>query len=185
MTEHAHNAHFPKLPLYSGVALISAAILLVAMVRLTGVGDLRTPQDAVIAERMLSFADEKDGGIRVQDASTGQLVAHVAPGTNGFLRGTLRGLARERRRDGIGPEAAFHLSARSDGRLLLQDPATGRLIDLGAFGPTNAEVFARLLAGRSPEGSARIALKADSEPPPMVYDKIDDLPAVSPVKQSN
>jgi len=69
----------------------------------------------------------------------------VAPGTNGFLRGTLRGLARERKRQGIGPEAPFRLTAHDDGRLTLADPATGRRVDLESFGPTNAAVFSQLL----------------------------------------
>ena len=37
------------------------------------------------------------------------------------------------------------LIGRADGRLTLADPATGARIDLEAFGPTNAGVFARLL----------------------------------------
>jgi putative photosynthetic complex assembly protein len=152
MSEHAHNAQFPKLPLYSAAFLIGATLLLVAGVRMTGIGDVRTPQAAVTAERMLSFTDQQDGSIAVRDAQSGELVEQLAPGTNGFLRGTMRGLARERKRESIGPDAAFRLTARSDGRLLLQDPATGRLIDLGAFGPTNAAVFARLLTEATQNG---------------------------------
>jgi hypothetical protein len=41
--------------------------------------------------------------------------------------------------------------AHPDGRLTLQDPATGRNLDLLAFGPTNAALFARLLAAREPQ----------------------------------
>ena len=67
------------------------------------------------------------------------------PGSNGFLRATLRGLARERKRHEGGPEIPFRLTAWSNGRLTLADPATGRTVDLAAFGPTNAEVFGRLL----------------------------------------
>jgi putative photosynthetic complex assembly protein len=69
----------------------------------------------------------------------------VAPGTNGFLRGTLRGLARERKREGLDGTVPFRLSQTRAGHLLLTDPATGRFVDLGSFGPTNAAVFARLL----------------------------------------
>ncbi len=39
----------------------------------------------------------------------------------------------------------FRLSAWSDGRLTLEDPATGRAVDLEAFGPTNEATFVRLL----------------------------------------
>lgn len=146
MSGHGHDARFPRLPLVSAGALVFTTLVLVAMVRVTGVGGLHTPQAPVVAERMLHFADQPDGSISVRDALDGRLIDTVEPGTNGFLRGTLRGLARERKREGAGPEIGFHLTARSDGRLLLQDPATGRLVDLGAFGPTNVAAFARLLA---------------------------------------
>ena len=74
------------------------------------------------------------------------MVETVAPGTNGFLRGTMRGLARERKRQGIGAELPFRMIGRADGRLTLEDPGTGRRVDLGSFGPTNAAAFARLMA---------------------------------------
>jgi putative photosynthetic complex assembly protein len=70
----------------------------------------------------------------------------VVHGEQGFLRGTLRGMARERRRNGLDDTAALSLLARADGRLTLVDPATGRRIDLESFGPTNAAVFARWIA---------------------------------------
>ena len=69
-------------------------------------------------------------------------------GANGFLRGTLRGLARERKRQGVGAEQPFRLIGRADGRLTLEDPATGRRVDLESFGPTNAAVFAQMLMAK-------------------------------------
>jgi putative photosynthetic complex assembly protein len=105
-----------------------------------------------VASRDLRFLDRDDGGVAVYSAPDGRLV-HVLPhGTNGFARGVLRGLARDRRRSDIGSEQAFRLVRFADGRLSLDDPATGRRIDLDAFGPTNVAVFARLLTqeGESP-----------------------------------
>jgi len=95
--------------------------------------------------QQLRFEDRDDGGIAVRDARSGALLATVAPGTNGFLRSTMRGLVRERKRQGLGPELPFELIARVDGRLTLIDPGTHRRIDLESFGPTNSAVFARLL----------------------------------------
>ena len=80
-------------------------------------------------------------------------LAVLAPGTNGFARGVLRGLARERRRSDIGMEPPFRLARWSDGRLTLEDPTTGRRIELGAFGPTNAEVFAALMLAPAASGT--------------------------------
>ena len=51
--------------------------------------------------------------IDVRRADTGQVVHSVAPETNGFLRGTMRGLARERKRMGVGPELPFDLIGRA------------------------------------------------------------------------
>jgi putative photosynthetic complex assembly protein len=159
MHDHDHSKPVPKIPLYSAIALVFATLVLVAFVRLTGIGEVRTPQAAVTAERLLNFSDQADGSILVRDGANGLPIDTVAPGTNGFLRGTLRGLARERRRSGIGPEPALRLTGRADGRLLLEDPATGRLVDLGAFGRTNAAVFAQWLSApaRSPAVAALAA----------------------------
>jgi len=108
----------------------------------------------VVATRDVNFMDRSDGGVDVIDAVSGQPIDIVQPGTNGFLRGTLRGLARERKRQGFGPEIPFTLSGRADGRLTLQDPATGRRVDLDSFGPTNSLVFARLLVRNTTSVSA-------------------------------
>lgn len=104
------------------------------------------PQQApVLISHDLRFEDLNDGGIAVYEASGTRPVDIVAPGTNGFLRGTLRGLARERKLEGIGQDIPFRLSERTDGHLLLEDPATHRWVDLGGFGPTNAAAFASVL----------------------------------------
>jgi putative photosynthetic complex assembly protein len=69
----------------------------------------------------------------------------VDPGTNGFVRGTLRALARGRRQADLGRDIPFRLAAWRDGRVMLQDTATGREVELNAFGDTNKDVFLRLL----------------------------------------
>jgi putative photosynthetic complex assembly protein len=139
---------FPKAPLFGAGALIALALLSVVLVRTTGVGATRVPDSAPITARDFRFEDRTDGGIAVYDARDGRLVEVVAPGTNGFLRGTLRGLARERKRQGVGPLEPFRLTGKADGRLTLDDPTTGRRVDLEAFGPTNAGVFAELLTAK-------------------------------------
>lgn len=141
------HAAFPRAPLLAAATLVLAALVTVAAVRLTGVGMVRFPDAAAVAMRDLRFEDRSDGAIAVIDARSGQLVESVS-GAQGFLRGTLRGLARERKRSGIGPDQPFRLTGRADGRLTLEDPATGRRVDLESFGPDNAAVFARMLGPR-------------------------------------
>jgi putative photosynthetic complex assembly protein len=66
-------------------------------------------------------------------------------GEQGFLRGVLRGLARERRALGVPADRPYRLTLHADSRLLITDPATGQRIDLASFGPDNAAVFLRWL----------------------------------------
>ena len=128
-----------------GVMLL-AMLVAVGLARWSGL-DPRTPDAAVQWQRDLQFTDLPSGDIAVLDHRTGQQVA-VFSGEQGFLRSTLRALARERQRESLGKEAPFFLIGRADGRLTLQDPSTGQRIDLESFGPSNAAVFASLrLAG--------------------------------------
>lgn len=144
MSDPFGDRPFPRAPLLGAAGLILLALVLAAGGRLVGTGEAAIGERASIV-RDLRFADRSDGGIDVIDAALDRPLDVVVPGSNGFLRATLRGLARERKRHEGGPEIPFRLTAWNNGRLTLTDPATGRTVDLAAFGPTNAEVFGRLL----------------------------------------
>jgi putative photosynthetic complex assembly protein len=145
MSQVSTHPTVPNHLLRAAGAMVLAVLLVVAFVRLTGIGVVRTPEPPVVEVRELRFADRSDGSIQVYDARDGTLIHTVEPGSNGFLRGAMRGLARERKRSGIGPEVPFRLIAHEDGRMTLEDPTTQRRIDLGSFGPTNAAAFAQLM----------------------------------------
>jgi putative photosynthetic complex assembly protein len=117
--------------------------VVVAVLRLSGWNPSVEP-GAVLLQRELVFADMPDGGVLVTDGGSGETVV-VMRGEQGFLRGILRGLARDRRQQGVGPMPPYLLSLRDDGRLLISDPSTGQRLDLASFGPDNAAVFARWL----------------------------------------
>ncbi len=128
-----------------GVMLL-AMLVAVGLARWSGL-DPRTPDAPVQWQRDLLFRDLPGGDIAVLDHRTGQAVARFS-GEQGFLRSSLRALARERIRENLSSDAPFLLIGRTDGRLTLQDPSTGQRIDLESFGPSNAAVFASLrLAG--------------------------------------
>jgi putative photosynthetic complex assembly protein len=133
----------PRAPLVAAGLLIAVALLAAGVSRIVGTPTDR-PEGAALASRDLRFADQADGSVIVLDARSGESVERLAPGSNGFLRASLRSLARRRLFEGEASRS-FHLTAWSDGRLTLDDPATGGLIDLEAFGPTNEAVFARFL----------------------------------------
>ena len=126
-------------------ALALATLVAAGVARLTGIGTATRVDAPTVATLELRFEDRDDGSIAILDARAGRTIASVAPGTNGFLRSSVRGLVRERKRQSVGAETPFKLLARADGRLTLEDPTTNRRIDLESFGSTNAAVFAQLL----------------------------------------
>ncbi|MEY3251586.1 MAG: hypothetical protein RL227_559 [Pseudomonadota bacterium] len=140
---HASPERIPRWLVRSIGALLVAVLAGVAIVRLAGFSPTIEPP-AVLAERVLAFADAPDGAVRVSDATTGELLGEFR-GEQGFLRGVLRGLARDRRAHAVGTTAPYVLSLHADGRLLITDPETGQRIDLASFGRDNAAVFARWL----------------------------------------
>jgi len=99
------------------------------------------PQAAVTATRLLSFADRADGAVVVTDAETNRLVKTLEPGSNAFIRASMRGLAHA----GGGAVRPMRLTAYADGRLTLADDASQRTLDLEAFGSDNAAAYATLL----------------------------------------
>ena len=137
------NHAMPRRALLAIGLVLLGTLVAVAAVRLSGT-NITVPDAAAVAMRELRFEDRPDGSVVVIDANS-KSVIHTMTGENGFFRGALRGLARERRRSGLGSEQPFQLIGRADGRMTLVDPATGQRIDLESFGPTNAAVFARFM----------------------------------------
>ena len=144
LTRKVAPDHFPQWVLYCAAGIIAFSLISVGLVRITGNGpDQKAAAPTV--QRSLVFQDHKDGGVRVEDGVTGKTLT-VLQGAQGFVRGTLRALTRERYSRGIGSEVPFELIARVDGRVTLFDPSTGQRVDLESFGPTNTGEFARFLA---------------------------------------
>lgn len=144
MTRTGTDKALSRIPLFGVIALLAVVL---GGVFLGGPAQVIEPPRATPLEsRDLRFSDLPDGGVGVTDARTGSSVAVLAPGTGGFVRGAMRGLARERRRDGgPGEEAPFRLAAWPDGRFTLEDTVTGNVIDLHAFGRTQTETFMAML----------------------------------------
>jgi putative photosynthetic complex assembly protein len=145
MTERAAYRPFPRGPLFGAGALVVLALMSAAMSRFTGLGTMTVDEANAVVSRDLRFEDRSDGAVAVLRAKDHKVVEILPPGTNGFVRGVLRGLARERKSEGIGTEPPFRLTQWDDGRLSLEDSATGRRIELVSFGQTQFDVFAQLL----------------------------------------
>jgi putative photosynthetic complex assembly protein len=135
---------FPQWVLYCAGGIIAFSLISVGLVRITGNGPDQLAA-APTVQRALLFQDQKDGSVLVADGVTGETLT-VLHGEQGFVRGALRALTRERHARGIGSAQPFDLVARVDGRVTLMDPSTGQRVDLESFGPTNVAEFARFLA---------------------------------------
>lgn len=123
-------------------SLLLLVLLAVGWARWQGVA-VRFEDAPAVWQRELRFVDAPGGDVLALDALSGETVARFA-GEQGFVRGTLRALVRERMRRSLDAQAPLRLVAHSDGRLTLTDPATGERIGLEAFGSSNLAVFAAL-----------------------------------------
>jgi putative photosynthetic complex assembly protein len=139
---------FPRGALIAASALIGFSLLSTAVVRLVRISapvPIAASQPAPAASADLRFSDQADGSIRVQNSRTDRVVATIQPGSGGFVRGVMRGLARDRIRRHIGEAPPFRLSQAINGQMSLEDTATGRVIDLESFGASNRDSFVQLL----------------------------------------
>lgn len=150
MSDPFDGRPFPRGVLIGAAALIVFVIAASAIVRLTGVGVTEMPPAPVVEARELVFLDQGDGTTFVVvpahgDVAEDGLVAELQSGADGFVLGVMRTMVRDRKARDLPLDAPYLLALREDGRLVFQDPRTGRQIDLRAFGPDNLASFARLL----------------------------------------
>jgi putative photosynthetic complex assembly protein len=153
MSHAAH--HDPTVP--RGALIGAAAVLLftMAMAGATRIGLLphsadpdasRAAQNVQPAQsRDLRFADRADGAVVVTDANSGATVKVVEFGQGGFLRATMRRMAKARIAAGIGAEPPFKLTLWENGALSLSDPQTGRDSEIHGFGADHSRMFADML----------------------------------------
>ena len=148
MNEAVADRTIPRGAILGAVALIMFAIVIAGIGRLTGVGTVRADYAKLVQTVSFRFEDRADGGISVIAPETGAVVGALAAGTDGFVRTVLRSLAFDRRRHGVDSQPAFVMTKWADGHSTLDDPATGRRVDLAAFGAANMQTFANLLTMR-------------------------------------
>ena len=135
----------PKPLVRAALAMALFAFALAIAASQFGIGKSADIYTDPVAQRSLIFHDAPDGGILIHDARDGSLALALPSGTNGFIRGSLRALARTRHQAGLSSMAPFVLTAWGDGRLSLEDPQTGERIAISSFGPTQVKSFVALL----------------------------------------
>ncbi|KPF79569.1 photosynthetic complex assembly protein PuhC [Novosphingobium sp. AAP93] len=153
---HDHEQTIPKHAVASAAMLVLTALALTTLVKVGVLSREAVPavvrSEAHVAPmivRQLTFSDRADGAVVVQDVATGETVRVLVDGVpgNGFVRGVMRGMARDRHIHGIGMAPPFTLTLWKNQSLSLEDKATGRSIELGSFGPDNRAAFAAMLPG--------------------------------------
>ncbi len=144
MTNHIHTQKVPRAFLLGAALLIAGTVSLAASARASRLAEpavVQAPRESI----EIRFEDRQDGTLAVLAANDGRQISAVAPGTNGFIRGVVRGMFRSRKLEAIGRESTFVLMREAEGRLTLTDPTTNRRVDLDSFGPTNSAAFGNIL----------------------------------------
>jgi putative photosynthetic complex assembly protein len=143
-TKHSQPSAHRDVPIVVRWILVGLGLLLVSVywVRQNHT-QTAEPESKPLWSKAFKFEDGSQGEIVVIDPKTKEVVA-TFEGEQGFLRGTLRALVRERKKRWIGPDEAFELSDFGNGAMVLSDPTTGESIYLSSFGPSNAMVFKKL-----------------------------------------
>lgn len=100
---------------------------------------------AIVQQTELHFVDTDEGSVSIINAATDLEITRLHTGEDGFMRSVMRGMVRERKAHGLGPEVPFQLTLWEDGLVSLIDPATSRRVELSAFGKDNVAAFTRLL----------------------------------------
>jgi putative photosynthetic complex assembly protein len=150
MSDHHHEQTVPRGAIIGAGAVMVLSIVLAVTARRARLAEHTDVEAPPIESVEVRFADRSDGSIAVLDAKSGRELTEVAPRSNNFIRGVLRGMFRGRKLESLGHDGTFRLAREADGRLTLEDAQIGRRIDLDSFGPTNSAAFATLLiAGRS------------------------------------
>ena len=123
-----------------GMAL--STLVLVGLARWAGtkVAQFDSP---VTSSRALRFEDTPSGAVAVLDPTNGAEITRFE-GEQGFVRGVLRAISRERKARGVDRHLPLLLQGHADGSLTLDDTATGERIHLESFGPTQRATFAAL-----------------------------------------
>jgi putative photosynthetic complex assembly protein len=151
---HHHDEVIPPAVIKMAGALLLGVLLLTGAVRLGWLPESANPEASraaanvgVVQERQLRFADRADGAVVISNAASGETVKVIAFGEGGFVRATLRRMAKARAAKGIGAEPPFKLTRFENGALALTDPQTGREAEIHGFGADHSRVFAEMLEG--------------------------------------
>lgn len=127
------------------VALVVVALGITTYARLTDRPLVGVPHEAAVtAGRAIILDGSRDGSVTVRDEN-GAVILEPDAERAGFISVIWRGLDRKRMIHQVAGNPPVKLVEYANGRLSLQDPASGWSAELANFGDMNEAAFARLL----------------------------------------
>ena len=151
----------PPAILIGGGLVMAVSLMLVTSTRV-GLSP-RQARPAAVSVEALDFRvrPEARGQEGVYAARDGRRVATLAARGDDFLPSLVDKLRQERSLRRVAGDAPFRLVRWSDGRVSLQDPTTGRELNLEAFGSVNEANAADIIAAGRPDVSGKSASPKD------------------------
>ncbi|MGF1502949.1 MAG: photosynthetic complex assembly protein PuhC [Paracoccaceae bacterium] len=140
---------FPRGLLLAVGLLLATSLVGVAYLRLSGFEPINQGPTVATAELSSTFVIETDsagGGTAFLHPETGAVLGRLAEGKDGFLRGLLRALERQRMQNGVSGNPPVELIRWEGGHLALRDPATTWRIELIGFGRDNYATMVQVLS---------------------------------------
>ncbi len=105
------------------------------------------PAEATAEAREAILIRQLDsGGIAILDPATGARYAFLPEGEDGFIRGLIRVIDRQRMQHGVAFDGPLEIVRWESGHLALVDPATEWRAELIGFGADNYATFATLMS---------------------------------------
>ncbi len=135
----------PRVPLIGAGLIITFVVFLALDGRMDQGRDLFPVITETSEVRHLQFLDQTDGSVLIKDAGSGGLITVLEPGTDHFVRAVFSGLTFVRKRSDVPLDAPFRIARVDDGQLVLDDPSTGEMLVLRAYGPSNSALFTRFI----------------------------------------
>ncbi|MBU1210348.1 MAG: hypothetical protein KJ587_03625 [Alphaproteobacteria bacterium] len=135
----------PRKALIAAGLLVGFSLAAVTAARLTGYKWDWKPAGTVVATRAIEFVAGDNGGVKVKDARTGEILGSYTFTENAFMRTVMLGLRKERAIVAGNRGEPFNIEQWNDGRVTVSDPVSGRHFELAAFGHHQVEAFADLL----------------------------------------
>ena len=97
MSDPFKEGGLPRPALFGLVGLVAISLVAVILAQAFGFKAGETPPSSIVEQRDLRFSDGEAGVVHVWDANQAVMMDSLAPGTENFVRGVLRGFARDRR----------------------------------------------------------------------------------------